>query len=121
MPRTLASKVRIYAAMVDNLPQCDDELEIFAALSWRDGIHDGLRAGEALDAEHRAELERADDLLIKQRGFIVDRFPDVYPPDRGDDVPGERWWWHLDRAAQVWEQRRKTPSAAAVDNRPGQG
>lgn len=101
MPRDLASRIRIYAAMVGNLHLYDDELEITNALVWRDSIQETLDGGAEPKSENLARLEGADQRLVKLRAFIAERFPEVFE-DRG--APSDYWWWHLDEGPQVREE-----------------
>lgn len=101
MPRSLASKLRVYAAMVDKLAKLDDYLEVYAVFDWRDDIHEDMRAGKVLDPESAKVLEGSDQRLIEQRGRLLQRFPDVFDVDRKARIPREYWWWHLDEGPQV--------------------
>lgn len=107
MPRTLDSKVRIYVAMVDSLPRYTDELEVEATYLWREDIANALDAGEKLDAESKALLQRADQRLVEQRPLLVKRFPTIFAVERKAEIPRRYWWWYLDEGPQVREQAER--------------
>lgn len=106
MPRSLASKVRVYAAMADKLSKLRDYLEVYAMFDWRDDVYEDLQGGELLDSESVALLEHADQKLIEERATLLQRFPDLFHPDRKARIRRECWWWHLDEGPQVREQAR---------------
>jgi hypothetical protein len=94
VPDDLARDVRMYAAMVDDLPRYDEWMEVTNLLVWRDAIHDALRAGARLSSPEVARLETADARLAEHRSFIAERSPEV--AERTATIPKEYWWWHLD-------------------------
>ena len=93
MASEVGRDIRMYAAMMEDLPLYDYWLEASNALVWRDGIHDALAGGASLTTEERALLEKADVELIKHRDELVRRFPEVFE----DRAPREYWWWHLEK------------------------
>lgn len=101
MPRPLSSKVRIYAAMADHIHEYEDELEVEAAFNWRDAIKAALDDGAVLGAESKALLARADDRLMARREELVQRFPNLFHPERKAEIPKASWWWHLDEGPHV--------------------
>lgn len=104
MPRDLDSKVKIYAAMIDSILEYEEDMEIYAALNWRDGIKESLDAGETLDTENQNRLTRADEMLIAKRDLVVSRFPHIFHPQEKGLPPRSQWWWYLDEGPQVRAQ-----------------
>lgn len=118
MPRDLASKVRVFAAMVEHMLEYDEHLDVSAALVWRDSIHNDLKndlkVGAPAPPDAERLLEEADARLLAMREELVDRFPEVFE----DRAPREHWWWHLEKGPQVREDALAARLGRAVTARP---
>ncbi len=104
MPVDLASSIGVYASMVRHLSSYEEQEEVLAALIWRDEVHEELLKGVSLAPDLSAELVAADDLLVRQRERLVERFPDAFHPDRKRNRSRDYWWWYLDEGPQVREE-----------------
>lgn len=90
---SLRDDVEAYAAGVRDLARYEDEARAENVLHWRDQIYFLLQAGTPIDPAIRDLLDEADQSLVAQRADLIRRFPGVF---RGNNLPQERWWWHLD-------------------------
>lgn len=84
-----AELLRVYARQIENLsdPDADgdeQELDVFLALSTRDGL-----ANAILDTDEQHELARLDGELRAKQAHIARFLPGPNPPDRS------HWWWWL--------------------------
>jgi hypothetical protein len=122
VPDNLAYDIRMYAAMVEDLPGYDDWMEVTNLLTWRDAIHDALPDGVALPSTQAALLARADAKLLKRRALIAERFPEV--AERTASIPKDHWWWHLDQGPPAQAEAPATGPRGARSCRgvrPGTG
>lgn len=55
-----------------------------------------------LSPEQKAEVRKADDLLIKHRGLIME-----WLSVGSVEEPIAHWWWHLDKGPQVREEAER--------------
>lgn len=99
MPGDLASKIDIYAEMVDALPRYEEAGEIVNVFVTRELIQDRLTQGDPVAPGLLEALHRADSRLLEHRTVLADRFPEVFEP-RGD-LPREYWWWHLEGRPRI--------------------
>lgn len=101
MPVDLATKVRVYAAMVQNLQSYDDELEAEAPPIWRDSIQKALDLAEGISPESATLLRQGDELLMAQRESLIQRFLGIFRPERTAEIPKGYWWWHIERGPEA--------------------
>lgn len=90
---SLRDAVDAYTAGVRDLPRYEDEARAENVLHWRDRVYFLLRAGAPIGPARRAALDEADRSLVAQRADLIRRFPGVFC---GNNLPQDRWWWHLD-------------------------
>jgi hypothetical protein len=96
VPIDLAFAIERYAELLEYLPTDEETEEVMYTLGYRDYVHDFLTQGEQPTPEHARLLREADERLLAMRDRLVRRFPWVFARD---DLPPERWWWRLHRAA----------------------
>ena len=106
MSGDLASRVALWAELVENMARYDEDTEVSTALVWRDEIHDALRMGALLPPPAAELLERADTRLLEMSEVLVHRFPEVFE----GRAPKEYWWWHLDGHPRTRQQTRTAAS-----------
>lgn len=98
----IAEQIAAYAGEVARLEFCVDEGQAENVLHWRDRIEGFRRAGIRFAPADEERLAAADRQLYEQRHRLLSRWPGVFS---GNNLPPDRWWWHLDRTSRpdsVW-------------------